>query len=131
MNKELVIKSKLENMSLVENFIDEVSVCLSIVSDLYGNLLISTIEAVTNAIVHGNESNPDKLVHINVDSDDHSINVKVADEGKGFNFDVVPDPTKPDLIEKPDGRGIFLMKNLADNVTFDKNGSIVTLTFNI
>ena len=118
MNKELVIKSKLENMSLVENFIDEVSISLSVVSDLYGNLLISTIEAVTNAIVHGNENNPAKLVHINVDSDEHSINVKVADEGKGFNFDVVPDPTKPDLIEKPDGRGIFLMKNLADNVTY-------------
>ena len=82
MNKELVIKSKLENMSLVENFIDEVSVCLSIVSDLYGNLLISTIEAVTNAIVHGNESNPDKLVRINVEGKEHSINVTVADEGK-------------------------------------------------
>ena len=131
MNKELVIKSKLENMSLVENFIDEVSISLAVVSDLYGNLLISTIEAVTNAIVHGNENNPDKLVHISVDSDGHSVKVKVADEGKGFNVDVVPDPTKPDLIEKPDGRGIFLMKNLADKVKFDKNGSVVTLTFNI
>ncbi len=131
MNKELVIKSKLENMPLVENFIDEVSVCLSIVSELYGNLLISTIEAVTNAIVHGNENNPDKLVHINVEGKEHTINVKVADEGKGFNVDVVPDPTKPDYIEKPNGRGIFLMKNLADKVIFDKNGSVVTLTFNI
>jgi serine/threonine-protein kinase RsbW len=131
MNKELVIKSKLENMSLVENFIDEVSVCLSIVSDLYGNLLISTIEAVTNAIVHGNESNPDKLVRINVEGKEHSINVTVADEGKGFNVNVIPDPTKPDYIEKPNGRGIFLMKNLADKVKFDKNGSVVTLTFNI
>lgn len=131
MNKELVIKSKLENMSLVENFIDEVSISLAVVSDLYGNLLISTIEAVTNAIVHGNENNPDKLVHISVDSDGRSVKVKVADEGKGFNVNVVPDPTKPDLIEKPDGRGIFLMKNLADKVKFDKNGSVVTLTFNI
>ncbi len=131
MNKELVIKSKLENMSLVEHFVDEVSINLSVVSDLYGNLLISTIEAVTNAIVHGNKNNPDKLVRINVYSDANSINVKVADEGDGFNINVVPDPTKPDLIEKPDGRGIFLMKNLADKVVFDKNGSIVTLTFNI
>ena len=69
MNKELVIKSKLENMSLVEHFVDEVSINLSVVSDLYGNLLISTIEAVTNAIVHGNKNNPDKLVRINVYSD--------------------------------------------------------------
>lgn len=130
MNKELVIKSKLENMSLVENFIDEVSVCLSIVSDLYGNLLISTIEAVTNAIVHGNNNDPEKLVHIDLVSDDKKIDVTVTDEGKGFDVSIVPDPTKPDYIEKPNGRGIFLMKNLADKVKFDKNGSVVTLTFN-
>ncbi|MBP5668660.1 MAG: ATP-binding protein [Salinivirgaceae bacterium] len=130
MNKELVIKSKLENMSLVENFIDEVSVCLSIVSDLYGNLLISTIEAVTNAIVHGNNSDPEKLVHIDLVSDDKKIDVTITDEGQGFDVNIVPDPTKPDYIEKPNGRGIFLMKNLADDVKFDKNGSVVTLTFN-
>lgn len=130
MNKELVIKSKLENMSLVENFIDEVSVCLSIVSDLYGNLLISTIEAVTNAIVHGNNSDPEKLVHIDLVSDDKKIEVTITDEGQGFDVNIVPDPTKPDYIEKPNGRGIFLMKNLADDVKFDKNGSVVTLTFN-
>lgn len=130
MNKELVIKSKLENMSLVENFIDEVSVCLSIVSDLYGNLLISTIEAVTNAIVHGNNSDSEKLVHIDLVSDDKKIDVTITDEGEGFDVNIVPDPTKPDYIEKPNGRGIFLMKNLADDVKFDKNGSVVTLTFN-
>ena len=130
MNKELVIKSKLENMSLVENFIDEVSVCLSIVSDLYGNLLISTIEAVTNAIVHGNNSDPEKLVHIDLVSDDKKIDVTITDEGQGFDVNIVPDPTKPDYIENPNGRGVFLRKNLADDVKFDKNGSVVTLTFN-
>ena len=131
MNKELIIQSKLENMSLVENFIDEISISLSIVSDLYGNLLISTIEAVTNAIVHGNENNPDKIVRINVVSDDKKIDVTVADEGNGFDVNVVPDPTKPNYIEQPNGRGIFLMRNLADKVKFDKNGSVVTLTFKL
>lgn len=131
MNKELIIQSKLENMSLVENFIDEISILLSIVSDLYGNLLISTIEAVTNAIVHGNENDPDKIVRINVESDEKKINVTVSDEGKGFDVNVVPDPTKPNYIEQPNGRGIFLMRNLADKVKFDKNGSVVTLTFKL
>jgi serine/threonine-protein kinase RsbW len=131
MNKELVIKSKLENMSLVENFIDEISIALSIVSDLYGNLLISTIEAVTNAIVHGNDNNPDKVVRINVESDEKKITVTVSDEGEGFDVSVVPDPTKPNYIEQPNGRGIFLMRNLADKVKFDKNGSVVILTFKL
>lgn len=131
MNKELIIQSKLDNMSLVENFIDEISIALSIVSDLYGNLLISTIEAVTNAIVHGNDNNPDKVVRINVESDDKKITVTVFDEGEGFDVSVVPDPTKPNYIEQPNGRGIFLMRNLADKVKFDKNGSVVILTFKL
>ena len=131
MNKELIIQSKLDNMSLVENFIDEISIALSIVSDLYGNLLISTIEAVTNAIVHGNDNNPDKVVRINVESDDKKIIVTVSDEGEGFDVSVVPDPTKPNYIEQPNGRGIFLMRNLADKVKFEKNGSVVILTFKL
>lgn len=131
MNKELVIKSKIENMSLVENFIDEVAVELSIVSDLYGNLLISTIEAVTNAIIHGNDNDPDKVVKISIEKFDKSLNVTVADEGPGFNVDIVPDPTKPDYIEQPNGRGIFLMRNLTDDLKFEKNGAVVTLIFNI
>lgn len=131
MNKELVIKSKIENMSLVENFIDEVAVELSIVSDLYGNVLISTIEAVTNAIIHGNDSNPDKIVKINVEKVEKSLKVTVSDEGPGFNVDIVPDPTKPDYIEQPNGRGIFLMRNLTDDLKFEKNGAVVTLIFNI
>ena len=131
MNKELIIQSKLDNMSLVENFIDEISIALSIVSDLYGNLLISTIEAVTNAIVHGNDNNPDKFVRINVESDDKKITVTVSDEGEGFDVSVVPDPTKPNYIEQPNGRGIFLMRNLADKVKFEKNGSVVILTFKL
>ena len=44
---------------------------------------------------------------------------------------MVPDPTKPDYIEKPDGRGIFLMKNLTDDVEFEKKGAIVKLIFNM
>lgn len=131
MNKELVIKSKIENVSLVENFIDEVAVEQSIVSDLYGNILISTIEAVTNAIVHGNDNDPEKEVRISVERVAHQLSVTISDEGPGFNVDVIPDPTKPDHIEQPDGRGIFLMKNLTDDLKFENNGAVVTLIFNI
>lgn len=131
MNKKLVIKSKIENVSLVENLIDEVAIELSIVSDLYGNVLISTVEAVTNAIVHGNENNPDKDVKIEVLKEDKTLTVTIEDEGNGFDMNLIPDPTKPDYIEKPDGRGIFLMKNLTDDLQFEKNGAIVKLIFNL
>ena len=131
MNKKLVIQSKIENVSLVENLIDEVAIELSIISDLYGNVLISTIEAVTNAIVHGNENNPEKNVSIEVIKDEKKLTIIVEDEGDGFDLNLVPDPTKPDYIEKPDGRGIFLMKNLTDDLEFEKNGAIVKLIFNM
>lgn len=131
MNKKLVIQSKIENVSLVENLIDEVAIELSIISDLYGNVLISTIEAVTNAIVHGNDNNPEKNVSIEVIKDEKKLTIIVEDEGDGFDLNLVPDPTKPDYIEKPDGRGIFLMKNLTDDLEFEKNGAIVKLIFNM
>lgn len=131
MNKKLVIQSKIENVSLVENLIDEVAIELSIISDLYGNVLISTIEAVTNAIVHGNDNNPEKNVSIEVIKDEKKLTIIVEDEGDGFDLNLVPDPTKPDYIEKPNGRGIFLMKNLTDDLEFEKNGAIVKLIFNM
>lgn len=131
MNKKLVIQSKIENVSLVENLIDEVAIELSIISDLYGNVLISTIEAVTNAIVHGNDNNPEKNVSIEVIKDEKKLTIIVEDEGNGFDLNLVPDPTKPDYIEKPDGRGIFLMRNLTDDLEFEKNGAIVKLIFNM
>lgn len=129
MKKEIEIASKIESISVVENLIDEVSIELSLVADLYGNILISVIEAVTNAIVHGNKLDQDKLVKIALNYSMPHLFIKISDEGKGFEFEEIPDPTKPDNVEKPDGRGVFLMKHLADEVSFDKGGSIVNLKF--
>lgn len=131
MNNELIIKSKIDNVYFVENFIDELAIEQSIASELYGNILISTIEAVTNAIVHGNKSDPAKQVRIKVLREKHILQITVSDEGPGFDYSKIPDPTKPELIEQPDGRGIFLMRNLTDDLKFEKNGAEVTLIFNI
>jgi serine/threonine-protein kinase RsbW len=131
MKKEIIINSKIENISLIENLIDETSVELSLVADLYGNLLISTIEAVTNAIVHGNKLDESKIVKVGIDLTGNKLCVEISDQGKGFDVEKIPDPTKPDNVEKPDGRGIFLMKNLADNIEFDRNGAVVKLFFKI
>ena len=55
---------------------------------------------------------------------------KITDQGAGFDFENVPDPTSPENIEKPNGRGVFLMRSLADECSFDDDGRIVELTFN-
>jgi len=131
MRKEISISSKIENICLVENLIDELSTELSIVADTYGNILIAVIEAVTNCILHGNKNDESKKVTINMYFDDPFLNVKISDEGNGFAFDKVPDPTKPGNVEKPDGRGVFLMEHLSDELSFDRGGSIVIMKFKI
>ena len=55
----------------------------------------------------------------------------IKDEGEGFDFNNLPDPTAPENLEKPTGRGVFLMKNLSDLVVFSDNGSVVEIHFKL
>jgi serine/threonine-protein kinase RsbW len=127
----LKIASKSENLALVEKLIDEVCETHNIGEDNYGNILIALTEAVNNAILHGNKGNPEKNVDISFDSGDNWIQFVVKDEGPGFDFNQLPDPTAPENIEKPSGRGIFLMRNLADKVEFSDEGRTVSLNFDL
>jgi len=72
-----------------------------------------------------------KDVIISYAIDEKKIEFTIMDQGDGFDFSNVPDPTKPENLEKTHGRGIFLMHHLADEIDFDKNGSIVKMTFNL
>lgn len=130
MRKAMKIKSKVENLRLVEKFVDELSEGLSLHEDIYGNVLIATLEAVNNAIVHGNKKNEDLDVDIEFLTENNDLFLIVKDEGEGFDFTNIPDPTSPENIEKVNGRGVFLMEKLSDNLEFDHNGSSVKLTFN-
>jgi serine/threonine-protein kinase RsbW len=123
------IGSDLRNLTDVELLIDTVCEDLSLNEDHYGNILIAVTEAVNNAIIHGNNYNSAKLVKIGVEKKDEKVVFIVEDEGAGFDYTNLPDPTAPENLEKPDGRGIFLMKNLSDEVIFDHNGSKVSITF--
>lgn len=129
MEKKLVIDSRIEQISEVEKVIDELSEDLQLHSDIYGNLLIATIEGVNNAIVHGNKFDDSKKVVIHFIIENTQIFVHINDEGSGFDYSSVPDPTKPENIENFHGRGIFLMKNLADNIEFCDSGKLVKLSF--
>lgn len=131
MDKKLEIPSKLENLCYIEKLIDEVAENINLGTDLYGKVLISTIEAVNNSIIHGNKLQPDKMVNVRVNYSESELHIQVSDEGPGFNFYNIPDPTKPENIENIHGRGIFLMKNLADDVLFTDEGKSVELIFKI
>ena len=124
------ISSKADNLRLVEKLIDDVCQVYKVNEDAYGNILIAVTEAVNNAINHGNQNNPNKFVNIGFKTDNKQLVFSVSDEGSGFNYTDLPDPTDPTNIDKPNGRGVFLMKNLADSIEFIQNGKTVLLAFN-
>src|ERR1017187_5168952 len=129
-NKVMTISSKTENIVMVEGLINEICEKFKISEDYYGNILVALTEAVNNAIQHGNKNNPSKHIDITFKIRPDHISFTIKDEGPGFDFSHLPDPTAPENIEKLNGRGVFLMKNLADKVEFEDNGSTVKLDFN-
>jgi len=131
MEKVIKIPSKIESLRKVEKVIDEISGEFHIAEDLYGNILIAALEATNNAIMHGNKLDESKNVLVTFNMIDEKLFIKVEDEGKGFNFKNIPDPTAPENIENVNGRGIFLMEKLSDKIDFQRNGATVELEFNL
>lgn len=127
----LTLTSNPKNVSRIEPFIETVIKKYSISPDLYGNILISVTEAVTNAILHGNNADESKNVCIKCHKKTNQLAIQVSDEGPGFDYDNLPDPTSPENLLKIGGRGVFLMKQLSDNVEFIDNGRVVEIQFAI
>jgi len=130
-NNFMIITSDANNLGKVERLIDGIVEEHEISSSLYGNILISVTEAVTNAIVHGNAKDLSKDVRVSYKVGENRLSFKITDEGYGFDFDNIPDPTAPENILNLGGRGIFLMRQLSDGVEFENNGSVVEIFFNI
>lgn len=130
-NKELQIPSIPSNLTQVEALIDELRDELSIGEEVYGNILIAITEAVNNAITHGNDCDEQKLVTLSVSEEEGRLKFVIQDEGEGFDFNHLPDPTAPENIEKPSGRGVFLIKNLADLMVFSNEGSRLEVFFRL
>lgn len=131
--KTIQFSSKPANISIVEKLIDDLRAEYNIGDDVYGNILISLTEAANNAIIHGNKCDESKNVSIDYGMDARGKNLTfiVKDQGPGFDYGNLPDPTAPENIEKTHGRGVFLMMQLADMVVFSDRGSTVEMSFRI
>ena len=88
---------------------------------------VALCEALANAIVYGNKLDPTKRVDVSVHVDDTVVRVCVEDQGDGFDPTVIPDPTGPDRIEAVDGRGLFLIRQLADEVYHNDQGNSICM----
>lgn len=129
--QKISFPSVADNIGLVEKLINEICSAYQISEDHYGNILVAVTEAVNNAIQHGNRLDPGKKVLLSFSSGDNVLAFEVSDQGDGFNFAGLPDPTNPENLEKPNGRGVFLMRHLADKVEFVNDGRTVQLEFSI
>lgn len=101
------IPSLSENIRMIESFIDNAKEKFHLNDDIYGNIMIAVTEAVNNAIRHGNKSESTKNVTLALSLESGLIKFKVEDEGNGFDFHNLPDPTAPENLEKPGGRESF------------------------
>lgn len=131
MRKDLNIPSEIGNLRLVEKAIDELSTELDLSDEVYGNVLVATMEATNNAIIHGNNSDPSKNVKIEIQMLEKELKVLIEDQGIGFDHKNIPDPTSPENVEKINGRGIFLMERLSDEILYLEDGRIVELKFKL
>ncbi|WP_235298437.1 ATP-binding protein [Portibacter marinus] len=126
---ELILKSDPGKIIEVEYFVKRFAKDLKINERIYPNILISVTEAVNNAIIHGNRKNKDKEVKIELHKENGTLTIQVSDQGDGFDPDDVPDPTLEENLEKLGGRGVFLIQQLSDIVSYRNNGRTVEMQF--
>ena len=128
-SETLVLPTGDEAKLTVDRLVDSLCERFKIGDSHYGNILVALSEAITNAIQHGNKNNPAKKITFSYTATPAEIQFSIEDEGTGFDYDHLPDPTAPENIEKPNGRGVFLMRHLAERVGFEKDGRLVKLEF--
>ena len=126
---EMVCRSNQKEISHIEKFLKRVSRHLHIDDEMMHRLLVCCTEAVNNAIVHGNERDPNKKVVIRCVIDKKTLTMYVQDEGNGFDSESIQDPRDEMNLLKESGRGVFLMRSLMDKVKFKKlkSGSVVEM----
>lgn len=92
------------------------------------NIKLAIQEAVINAVEHGNKLNPELSVVVDISADARNLAIQVTDQGEGFDYKSIPDPTDPGNIEKLRGRGIFLIQYVMDKMEFSNKGRTIKMT---
>ena len=125
----LTIPSRLEELAQVHALLEELGQRHGMDEDYVNSLLIAVIEAGTNAVQHGNMFADDKVVKFEVTVDPGNVHVRVDDLGHGFDPSRVLNPTEGEQLLSPHGRGLFLMRQLMDEVKFETGPEHGTTVF--
>jgi len=125
----LTISSETKNIELLRAFLKSIFVESGLELIHFNKVFLGFSEAVCNSISHGNQFVSSKFVYVDIFCDRLSIVITVKDEGCGFDYNRVMDPTIADNLKKDSGRGIFILRNIADEVFYFDNGSRVLIKF--
>lgn len=134
MEQELVLEIPSDVRSIhhaVEYVVARCRDCEARAERLRLNLRVGLTEALSNAMLYGNGRDPAKRVLVEVSFIDGAIRARVTDQGDGFDPLSVPDPTEPENVVKAGGRGLFIMRQLLDEVSFNEQGNAVTLVLRL
>jgi anti-sigma regulatory factor (Ser/Thr protein kinase)/ActR/RegA family two-component response regulator len=124
---EFNIPSDFSFMGAVVQYTCELVVRFDIVEPDNIHLKIALLEAITNAIEHGNKFSAKKTVRIQVKVNQEQATFTVKDQGPGFDYRNLPDPTKPENITKVRGRGVFMIYRIMDSVHFNEKGNEISM----
>lgn len=127
--KILVIKSDVAELKKVEDFIINIFNENNLELKYFNKIYLCISEAVLNSIKHGNKNDLNKNVSIKIDFDTELFKIQVEDEGDGFDINLIKDPTKRRNIKNEEGRGIFIITKLSEQIEYNKKGNLVQ--FNI
>lgn len=130
-SNELALPSSFDQIDRLEPFLKKIQQRVGFSDDQFSRIRLSVNEAVTNAIIHGNKEDTSKKVHITAELQEGALKVSVKDEGSGFDPSSLPDPLQNKNLLKESGRGIFLIKQYADQTDFSDNGTKLTMQFNL
>ena len=134
MENDLVLEIPTDVRSIqhtVEYVMQRCRTCEVYQKRLHLNFRVGLTEALTNAMLYGNEHDPSKHVRVEVALENGRLEARITDQGGGFDPSAIPDPTEEDNILKSGGRGLFLMRQLLDEVSFNDRGNQVTLVLRL
>ncbi len=127
----LVLSSDFANIEIAERALVDLCGQAGFSGDDCYWLVTALREATANAIRHGNRQDPERSVLVDLGIRDDEVTIRVEDEGEGFDLEAIPDPTDPDYLLRPSGRGIFYMRQFMTRVEFSRSpggGTVVEMT---
>ena len=125
--EDIFIRTLAEKNEVLNAIEVQLAVHNFLAKEIFG-IRLALDEAIVNGIKHGHKFDPTKTVHLAYTIADGKFHVDITDEGPGFDPTSVPDPLAVENLERPSGRGLFLMSSYMKTVEFNEAGNRVSMT---